>query len=170
VFHRLLVVVVVLASCAAGRAEDNFKSFTTNEGKFTVLMVGTPKEKKQVIKAAGSDTTLNFYVNEIDAKRALVVSFNDLSAFPPSAIDDILDKSTKSVNSALKGKVLSLTKISLGEHPGREVQIRMPDKGLYKAHILLVGNRLYQVIAVGPEEFMQSPPVAAYFKSFKVTE
>ena len=172
--HRLLVVAIVLAaSSSALRAEDKFKPFTSKEGKFTVLMPGAPKEHKQVVKAAGMDIATTLYVSEIDPTRAVIVSYNDFPAqnFNAAIADKVLDAAANGVNAKAKGTVLSTKKIALGKHPGREVQIKLPeDKGLLKVDIYLVGNRLYQILAIGPESFVRSPQLDRYYKSFKVNE
>jgi hypothetical protein len=43
----------------------------------------------------------------------------------------------------------------------------MPDKKqLYRARVFLVGDRVYQVVALGPEEFAKGKEVDDYLKSF----
>jgi hypothetical protein len=174
VFSRLLLATVVLAStCNALRAEDKFKPFTSNEGKFTVLMSGTPKEQKQTVKAGGVDVTTHLFLCEIDPNRAVIVSFNEIPgvAGNPAAVDKILEATPGLLNSTAKGKVLSVNKISLGKSPGREVQIELPEgKGIMKVNVYLVGSRLYQVLGIGPESFVRSPQLDRYYKSFKVNE
>ena len=57
---------------------------------------------------------------------------------------------------ALKGKVVANEKVTLGaaKHSGRDVRVEVPEgKRLYRARAYLVGNRLYQVVVLGPEEF-----------------
>jgi hypothetical protein len=176
VVSRLLLIAVVLASTSSSlRAQDKdkFKPFTSNEGKFTILMSGEPKEQKQTTKAGGMDLVTVLYVCEIDQNRALVVGYNDLppANINPAITDKVLDSAAGAVNTGVKGTLLSTKKIALGKNPGREVKIKLPDdKGLLKVNIYLVGNRLYQVHGVGPESFVNSPQLDRYYKSFKVNE
>jgi hypothetical protein len=174
VVHRLLVVAVVLAASSnAVRAEDKFKPFTSNEGKFTILMPGAPKEQKKVTKTAGMNITVNQFLCEVDPTRAVVVTYNEVPAVAanPGAVDKLLDATPGLLNGSTKGKILSVAKITLGDSPGREVQILLPDKkGIMKVNVYLVGTRLYQVLGIGPESFVRSPQLDRFFKSFKVNE
>jgi hypothetical protein len=53
--------------------------------------------------------------------------------------------------------------------PGREVLIDLPDKKqMYRSRIVLAGNRLFQVVAIGPEEFVKGKEVGEYLDSFKI--
>jgi hypothetical protein len=41
---------------------------------------------------------------------------------------------------------------------------------LYRARIFLVGDRMYQVVALGPDEFAKSKAVDDYLNSFEIDE
>jgi hypothetical protein len=53
--------------------------------------------------------------------------------------------------------------------PGREVLIDLPDKKqMYRSRIVLAGNRLFQVVAIGPEVFVKGKEVGEYLDSFTI--
>ena len=59
----------------------------------------------------------------------------------------------------LKGKVSAEEKVTLGKdkHPGRDVRVDLPDKKqFYRARVFLVGDRVYQIVVLGPEEAAQT--------------
>jgi hypothetical protein len=174
VFSPRLVVAVVLGTIStAAPAEDAFKLFTSKEGKFTVLMPGQPKEEKSVDKAGATEVTTNMFTCEVDSDRVVLVGFSELppASSDPANVDKVLDASAGSTERVVKGKILSLEKISLGKHPGREVQIEVPEsKWIVKVHYYLVGTRLYQVYCIGPASYVRSADLDRFYKSFKVNE
>jgi hypothetical protein len=155
-------------------AEDKKPTvFASKEGKFTVAMPEKPSEKTSKIPTDLGQLELHIFI--VDQKeRAYLVTYSD---YPAGTVKDNADKILTGVvegnAKSLKSKVASEEKITIGKkkHPGREIKIEMPDKkGLYRARIYLVGDRLYQVVALGPEEFAKGKEVDEYLKSFAVEE
>ncbi len=162
---------VVLLFPLALWAEDNKPViFSTREGKFSVTVPEKPTEKTNKIKTAAGE--IDAYLFVIDMKdRAYIVTYND---YKPGTVDKDSDKVLAGVikgnADSLKGKVVSEEKITIGKkkHPGREIRIEFGEKQIYRARVFLVGDRLYQVVALGPDEFTKSKPVEEYFKSFAI--
>lgn len=159
-----------LALCAEDKKPTPFAS---KEGKFTVAMPAKPSEKTSKIPTDAGQLELHIFV--LDQKdRAYLVTYSDYPAGTVAGnADKILAGVIEGNAKSLKSKVASEEKITLGKkkHPGREIKIEMPDKkGLYRARIYLVGDRLYQVVALGPDEFAKGKAVDDYLKSFTVDE
>src|SRR5262249_35408647 len=112
----------------------------------------------------------------LDKDRVAYVVYGD---YPAKAVSEkgakpFLDAQTKGSVASLKGKLVSekatLT-LGKGKHPGREIVIALPEKGrFYRARIFLVGTRLYQVVAMGPEDFARGKPADRFLDSFKLAE
>jgi hypothetical protein len=147
--------------------------FTSKEGKFTITLPDKPTEK--TIKSDLGNQKIDTHLFMVPGKdRAFIVSYTD---YPKDKIGDDKDKFVSGVverNVApLKGKVASNEKITLGakKHPGREVRVELADKKqVYRARVYLVGERVYQVVVIGPEEFVKGKEVDDYLSSFKVDE
>jgi hypothetical protein len=147
--------------------------FTSKEGKFTVTLPGQPASKtSKVVTSAGE---VEAYLFLVDRKtHAYLVSYNDYKAGtvdpdPEKVLSQVVEATAKN----LKGQVNRDEKITLGakKYPGRDVLIALPGKkGLYRGRVYLVGNRLYQVVVIGPEELVKNSAVDAYFGSFKLEE
>src|SRR5262249_3510282 len=71
----------------------------------------------------------------------------------------------------VKGKSTSSKAIKLQKkYPGREFAFDIPDlEGKGKGRVYIVGDRLYQVTALGTEDFMSSDDIDVFFNSFKLT-
>jgi hypothetical protein len=171
----LLVALFPLALCAEDKKEEKKGiTFTSKEGKFSVALPDKPTEKTSQLKVGTMEAELHMFL--LDQKdRAYIVSYNDYPAGSADAdtnkvLQAVIDGSAKSS----KGKVVSNEKIKIGkkEYPGRDVRIEFggEKKMIYRAQVYLVGARLYQVVALGPDEFTKSKDVDEYFKSFAIEE
>jgi hypothetical protein len=171
---RSVLALFVVASLAPGAEEPKLVVLRSKEGKFSVTLPDKPAEKKTKVKTAVGE--VDAYLFSVDQKDrgAYLVTYND---YPAKSVGDGADKVLAGVIEAnvkaLKGKLASEEKITIGakKHPGREVRIELPDKkGLYRAKLYLVGDRLYQVVAFGPDDFAKSKAVDDYLKSFALDE
>jgi hypothetical protein len=68
-------------------------------------------------------------------------------------------------------KLLKETKITLDKkYPGRELLISVKDDMRVLNRYYLVSGRMYQVMAVGNKEFLDSEEVKKYLQSFELTK
>jgi hypothetical protein len=150
------------------------KDFASKEGKFSVAFPGKPEEStKEADSAAGKLTFTNYTYSDGDS--ALLVMYCDYPADvrkqkgAEKVLDDARDGGVKSA----KGKLTDEKKRTIGKdkNPGRELLIQLPDGKLYfRSRIYLVGDRLYQVIVVGPEKYATGKDADAFLDSFKLAE
>jgi hypothetical protein len=148
-------------------------TFTSKEGKFSVALPDKPKEDTKKVKVGARDVDHHiFTVGQKD--RAQLITYID---YPKETIgadrDKFLAERLERNIAFLKGKVASEEKVTVGKqkYPGRDVVVEMADrKQSYRARVVLAGTRLYQVVALGPDEFTKSKAVDDYFKSFVIDE
>ena len=174
----LIAFALPLALCAQDKKDEKKEDkkgvdFTSKEGKFSVTLPSKPKEQSNKIPTDAGEVDAHMFL--VDLKdRAYLVSYNDYKAGSVGAntekvLGGVVDGSARGV----KGKLVKDEKITLGEkkYPGHDITIELPgNQGFYRAKVYLVGDRLYQVVALGPDEFIKSKPVEEYFKSFKLAE
>ncbi len=165
---------VLLALCPLAAAEDKKPApFVSKDGKFSVALPDAPKEKDAKAKFGDADVAVKmFVVGQKD--RAFVVTYSD---YPKDKIgpdrEAFVAERVENNVSGLKGKVAANDKLTLGKdkHPGREVRVELADKKqLYRARAFLVGERLYQVVVLGPDEFARGKEADDFFASFAVNE
>lgn len=174
-FSLMLLFALSPLALAADDKKDAPKAapFASKDGKFSINLPDKPSEKTRKIKSG--DRELDLHVFSVEQKdRAVVVTYLD---YPKGTVGDDKDKFLAGVVERnvglLKGKVSAEEKIALGKakHPGRDVKVDMPDKKqLYRARVFLVGDRVYQIVVLGPEEFVKGKEVDACLDSFKVDE
>lgn len=166
---------LALSALLAGAGQGaEWKTFESKEGDFRVLFPGKPMRQTQEIPVPGGKTKLHLFLVSPQDDRVYMVSYND---YPEAVVKaqetkTLLDNVVKGNVESLKGKVLSQKEITLGQkkHPGRAVLIENNEGAQYKAKVFLVGNRLYQVVALGPKEFIEQKETGKYLDSFDVTK
>ncbi|MBN9118243.1 MAG: hypothetical protein J0I06_03630 [Planctomycetes bacterium] len=171
---RFCLVLLVALCPPVLLAEDKKEPpFVSKEGKFQVALAGKPIEKVRKVKIG--DREQDLHVFSVEQKGvAHVVTYLD---YPKGTIGEDKEKFLAGVVARnvgqLKGKVAAEEKVALGKgkHPGRDVRVDLPDKKqLYRARVFLVGDRVYQIVALGPEEAVKGKETDDFLKSFAVDE
>jgi hypothetical protein len=167
----LLILLFPVALIAEDKKPEPFKS---KEGKFSVTMPEKPVSKTNKVKTDIGEVELHaFLVDQKD--RAIVVMYSDYPAgsVAEGTVEKVLDGCVSGNVKALKAKLLSEDKISIGKakHAGREIRVEMPNQqGIYRARVFLVGDRLYQVVAMGPDDYTKTKAVEDFMNSFAIDE
>lgn len=167
------VSLVALTGFALAADEKKVAPFAPKDGRFSVAFPDAPKEKVTKVGAGAGEIVVRIFT--VDQKdRAFIVTYSD---YAPGTVDADADKVLTGVIDgnvkSLKGKLATNEKLTVGKknHPGREVRIEFGEKKqVYRARVYLVGTRLYQVVALGSEEFAKSKTVDEYLKSFALVE
>jgi hypothetical protein len=174
--NRFSFALLVALTPLALSAEDKKPApFVSKDGKFSVALPGKPTEKMNKVKVGDAEATLYvFSIDQKEPKCGYVITYLD---YPKGTVGAEKEKFVAGVverNVAnLKGKVASNEAVTLGKqkHPGRDVRVELADKKqLYRARVFLVGDRVYQVVVLGAEEFVKGKEVDDYLASFKVDE
>ena len=173
---RFLLPLAAMLLAVVVRADETTKGevFTSKEGKFTITFPKKPTKQTQKVKTSLGELEVHLYI--VDQKdRGFITGTTD---YPKGSIKDenrekMMDGARDGNVKSMKGKLLSEKKVTLGKkkHQGRELLIEMPAiKGVYRSRLFLVGDRLYQIVALWPEEFVKSKETTAYMDSFKLDE
>jgi hypothetical protein len=163
----LLVVLVALLACK--KAE--FKTFTSQDGGFSVLMPGEPKEESKTTQTASGPIQFKMFSVELGSGSiAYIVAYND---YPQALIDrsnpaTILDGAMEGAAGGSKSNITSKTDVLLGGHPGREFTAKLAGGFDYASRVFLVKERLYQVNVVCEPGKVSADDKRKFFESFKL--
>jgi len=155
-------------------ADLTWKRHTSDGGRFSVLLPGNPKTQTQQTDSPLGKLTVNSVMVEPTAKLAFLVSWNE---YPATIRDDdpqdVLTRVRDGNNQFLKGELVVDRKTTFGKekYPCRELEIRFPymdDTMAYRATVVLVDTRLYQVVMIGTKESIRSDEAEDYFRSLKI--
>jgi hypothetical protein len=166
---NLVLFLFAIGAVSVG-AEDKVKleEFTTNIGRFKVLLPGLPKKSEIDTESDFGKGVLHMYTVGVN-KTMYGVNYADYPAkIKKVSIKQVFDSSRTGAVANLKGKLSSEKDIKLGDHPGREIQIEVAGKRLFRVRVYLVGQRLYQVVVFGTKEAATSKLADRFLDSFKL--
>lgn len=164
-----LVIAIFFLSLFNKRGEanglNNWKPFTSQEGNFSALLPGEPKEVTQNelflkvhVFTCKANTKTSFGVSYIDYPEKLHV--NPTEKTYDGARNGALGKG---------GKLLQEKSITIEGFPGREIQVeKNGGEVFFIDRYFLAGNRLYQVMAVVPKQDQSSTNISYFLDSFSL--
>lgn len=165
----------VFALLISGCGKAAWKEFSSEKGKFSVMVPGEPEEKTEPVNLPkiGTVNMITYTVEQRDGAYMATYADYPYGLFQQTTPDKVLDGVGEGMarGSATDGKVVSEQRITVGENPGRDLVIegtRQNVKFIMKARIALVSHRLYQIAAVMPKDQSTSIDAAKFLDSFKL--
>ncbi len=129
------------------------ETIVDDPGRFSID-IPQPVERSTSETTSGlGNTTMHFLVHEVDKATAYILSYND---YPPGSVAKMdqskpYDDIVQGVVDSLKGKIRSNVAHKLGDANGREYVIdNEKDKFAAWVRCYFVGDRLYQIMVIGP--------------------
>ena len=143
--------VATATSAATSTPEgDSWQTFTSTEGRFTASFPGEPAESNQIANSEIGELTNYFFKHE-NGSTQYMVSYVDYPADaisgsdPKVMVDEGFAKTFES--SPDVNKVISKDEITVDGYPGMEAEIEYTSGNYVWYKQLMVGNRMYQVLA-----------------------
>jgi len=180
---RLVLTVVMLVGAAAvligvmgavAYAQENpeWTSFTSPEGRFTVLMPAKPKtEVKNTDTAEGNLPMYLFSAANDNAY--FLISYNDFSNVNESNVQAALEAGRTGAIESMGGELISERKILLGSYPGLEFSAKKSSEGseiIANARLYFVDHRLYQLLVLAYKPHADSPDIQKFLTAFELTK
>ena len=138
-------------------------------GGYRVEMPGVPKRASQRVEGRLGDATLIFDLLDLGTT-AYGVSYADLpdSIMTKRTVDQLLDDSRKGIVKNMDGSLVSSSNLQIEGHSGRSFTCSMPMKNACAARNVLVGNRIFQLIYVGPKGTETGAEATRFLESFQL--
>ncbi|MCU0531245.1 MAG: hypothetical protein MUE76_04035 [Syntrophales bacterium] len=171
--RRAVALLLGMMLALAGCESSPWKDFHSKEGGFSVSMPGTPVEKRQAYHTQAGPVEAHFFT--VEADRGSLVYMVVYGDYPEAlmAADDremLLDAARDGAVGNIQGTLLGERSVSMGGHPGRELQVLSSDGRLaLRMRIYLVKSRQYQVVAVMPKEARSTEDRDRFLDSFRLT-
>jgi hypothetical protein len=152
--------------------EPAWIQFTSQEGRFRVLMPGEPTSHALNQPTPVGDLQFHMFTYEVSKTKAFIVGYNDYPEnqkirSPEAVLAGVREGNVR----GLKGKLLSHKPITINKYPGLEQVIELPHEGAIAIWCnYLVGHRLYQVTAIGPGFRPDTEEVKKFHQSFQLME
>ncbi|MEH2235532.1 hypothetical protein [Nostoc sp.] len=155
-------------------AQPQWKVFTAPDGRFTILMPGSPNRNTQSQKTYMGEITLEIFVAQPPKQQvAYVVAYNDFPysygemADPQTVLNNARDMALKTT----KSNLISQRNIrSSNNHPGKEIEYINSGGKITKSRMYVAEGRLYQVMAITTKKQQKTlaKTITGYLNSFHV--
>jgi hypothetical protein len=179
-----LFLCIALAGCGRKDSESvkypsvvppqNWKRFSSEEGKFSVRFPGAPEETKQIQKSPIGEVEERIFSVNVDIQTVYAVAYCDSSKFTEAAItknaQDFLRKSQSITVAKQMGQTVFQQEMKISNFPAREYEYVAGGKANFsvRVRLILVGSRVYQILAI----FLTANPHpvarAIFFNSFQL--
>ncbi len=146
-----------------------FESYHSDEGRFSALFPGKPTKIMQSMDTPAGKVELVMYQGGAE-ETGFIVGYCD---YPQEVIDKpnlqkILDGARDGAIRNIQGELIEETKLEFHGYIGREIKIKAPQDLIIKARMILIDNRLYQVMVVSPSADIIEEKGAEFLESFSV--
>jgi len=156
-------------------AQTEWREFSSRQGRFSVLMPGTPKEETEVKEfpvVGKGEVYLFILANESGVYVAGYLDVPSLAQQTQEFCDSFGKGFLRTIGEGTAkgggGKVVKETDILFDKDPGKEILIQVPS-GLATARAYFIKRRGYQLIAVPPSSGSDSGNVKKFLDSFKLS-
>lgn len=149
-----------------------WQELSSPEGRFRVLMPGTPTRQKRKMSSPVGDVHDTAFILDT-ADRSIMVSYADFDAPHQKAasLDNIISQARDATLESFQGAGLMTEKaITLQGYSGREVLIDIPRQGIAYFRWYAVKRRMYVLGMIGIKSTPPEAEVSRFFDSFQLTE
>jgi hypothetical protein len=166
------ILIGVMASVAFAQENSGWTSFTSPEGRFSVLMPSKPNiEIKDTDTAQG---TLPLHLVSASNENAyFLISYNDFPNVDEANKQAALEAGRTGAIQSMGGELISERKISIGNNPGLEFSAKKVSEGseiIANARLYFVGHRLYQMLVLAYKPHADSPDIQKFLLSFELAK
>ena len=155
---------------SASAFADEWKEYSSQEGRLAVDFPGTPQQAKQPMQTKVGTLVARIAMQSPSNNVFYGVLYLDYpkSTLEKYSADDLLDGSRDSAVKRVKGgRLVGEDKISLAGNPGRQFKVDAPGDVHMTVRVYLVMNRLYWLIASVKDADKDADP-KRFFDSFKL--
>jgi hypothetical protein len=156
---------------ASGCGGDAVPGYVSKADKFRAQFGAAPKVSERTV---GGRRSVVYAVESAHGVCSVAVTELPLKGDePPELVPKLLASARDDMIRGAGGKLTADEGTTLaGKYPGRRFRAAVTDPrpGALQAHIYLVGTKLYQVMAMGTEEYVNSDAATAFLDSFRLTE
>lgn len=131
---------------------NNWEEFISEEGRFSVLLPGVPKEVVREIDSPYGKSQGHYFNLQTFADFGFAYTQFPVTVEATDAAKKLLDRARDGLVAGLKGKLLEDKEISLDGHPGRFIRAELASGETYRHKVFVVGSRSYQAVFISMDK------------------
>jgi len=170
VFISVLFVIIALVSSASAQSPQQWQTMSSTNGRFEAAFPFAPSTSSTT-QATPNGKLINNMVSAETNDSVFIVSFADSLSNIKDAPSALLESQSNVVRD-MKATLLVSRSTTVKGHPALVYRVKMPQPSgevlIGSVMVLFVGQRLYQVIAVQPEEKASNDEAAKFISSFRL--
>jgi predicted Zn finger-like uncharacterized protein len=156
--------------------QGGWQQFTSPRGDFTASLPGNAQEIKRPVPAVAGAGQISVYL-AVDRQTGLAYTLQS-SDLPPAERNQILENNLPQFKAGMLSqlppgsRILNEARVQVGGYPGMEFRIETPapaGKVTSVARVAIVAGRIYSLSVAGQGITSQTPDVARFFSSFRIT-
>lgn len=150
-----------------GIPSNTWSTFTSEAGRFSVLMPGTPSDSSTTVPSQPGPYTTHLFVLRNGAN-VFVVGWVDYDPGFNFERHAELEANRDNFVKNLKATLLETRNLKIDGYHAIEFKAETEDR-VFRSRVYMVGRRPYQIIIGSPKNLDDSVKVDKFFNSFKVT-
>jgi hypothetical protein len=170
----IIIIVAAVGSVFVAHYEDflpySWQTYTAPDGTFSIELPSKPTvETSQKPVEGGGNITFHLINAATNGGRAYSCSYVDVENANPKPPDQVLESARDGSLGKVQGTLVSQNQLTIQGFPGLQFQARVRGNSLMDSRYLLVGKRLYMMMAVATDGRKSDPKaVQRMFDSFKL--
>ncbi|HET6854663.1 MAG TPA: hypothetical protein VFH46_20345 [Pyrinomonadaceae bacterium] len=146
--------------------DSGWVKFTSESGRFSVLMPDTPTDKTETTQSEHGPYTTHLFIVK-DTTSVYLIGWVDydpeFNFNRQSEMEANRDNFVKGINARL----LNTRALTIDGYPALEFSAETADR-IFKSRVYMVGRRPYQIVIGSPKDLDDSANLNRFFNSFKV--
>ncbi len=164
-----LLVSGVIYLIKGGDKLKEFEEYYSADGRFSILFPGEPEESLQSVTTVAGQINL-VMVSAGSKKSGFVVGYAD---YPRNVVENsdpekVLDGARDGAVRNVRGQLTDETTLDFHGHPAREIRVEVAKKTSIRSRLILIENRLYQVMVISQSARILNGKGSEFFDSFTV--
>ncbi len=167
---NVLMLIVLSVVCAVPVSGQEWQTVTSREGHFNALFPGAPEIQTSLVENEENDMIVHSLILE-QGPRAFAVHYTDypVSMLHNANIDTFMYNVREGVLESVNGTLLSEESfVADTVFSGRSYRIDLPEGNMMRMRLILVRQRLFQILAAMPADDGYSPEIIRFMDSVDI--
>jgi hypothetical protein len=140
--------------------------FTSDDGRFSVLMAEAPEDKAETVQSEHGPYTTHLFIVR-DTTSVYLIGWVDYDPSFNFNRQSEMDANRDNFVKGIQAKLVSTRSLTIDGYPALEFTAETADR-IFKSRVYMVGRRPYQIVIGSPKDLDDSANLNRFFNSFKI--